>query len=142
MVASQLRIFTPVGTAMNMVANGEALQLTEIGPMPEDEHVVGPHTPAHEADGDTGEDHRTCSRRSACGEKVGMTLGDMMPKARQDDEVHLGVPEDPEEVLPQERVGALVNRIEEAARRTWRSMSSKSNRATVMNRAGRTPDRN
>ena len=33
MVASQFRIFTPVGTAMNMVATENAV--TEYGPMPE-----------------------------------------------------------------------------------------------------------
>ena len=42
MVVSQLRIFTPVGTAMNMVANENAA--TEIGPMP-DTNMWCAHTP-------------------------------------------------------------------------------------------------
>ncbi len=38
--------------------------------------------------------------------KVGMT-SDTMPNAGQDQDVDLGVAEDPEEVLPQQRIGAL-----------------------------------
>ena len=42
MVASQLRIFTPVGTAMNMVDSEKAA--TEMGPMP-DTNMWWAHTP-------------------------------------------------------------------------------------------------
>ena len=42
MVASQLRIFTPVGTAMNMVDSEKAA--TETGPMPE-VNMWWAHTP-------------------------------------------------------------------------------------------------
>ena len=42
MVAIQLRIFTPVGTAMNIVVSEKAV--TEIGPMPET-NMWWAHTP-------------------------------------------------------------------------------------------------
>ena len=47
-VPSQLKIFTPVGTAISMVAMEKAASAT--GPMPDREHVVAPHAEAEEAD--------------------------------------------------------------------------------------------
>ena len=48
MVASQLKIFTPVGMAMSMLVAGE--DGVEERPQPDREHVVGPDRESEEAD--------------------------------------------------------------------------------------------
>ena len=65
-VASQLKIFTPVGTAMNIVDSENAAtdDRAEAG----GEHVVGPHAPAHEADGDAREHHERVAEERLAGE--------------------------------------------------------------------------
>ena len=45
------------------------------------------------------------------------TTSEMIPNAGSDDDVDLGVAEEPEQVLPQDRVAAG-RRVEEASRRT------------------------
>ena len=65
---------------------------------------MGPDAPAHEADGDAGEHHERVAEDRLAAEGRDDLRDDA--EARQDDDVHLGVAEDPEEVLPQQRVGA------------------------------------
>ena len=64
---------------------------------------MGPHTPAHEADCDSREDHERVAEEGLAGEGWD-DLADN-PEAGQDQDVHLGMAEDPEQVLPEQRVG-------------------------------------
>ena len=71
------------------------------GPMPDREHVVAPHAEAEEADEDAGvDDDRRAEERLA--REGRQHLGDDAQR-RQDQDVDLGVAEDPEEVLPEQR---------------------------------------
>ena len=66
MVPSQLKIFTPVGTAMIMlVAAKNACSLVV---RPDREHVVRPDDEADEADGDAGERHEGVAEDRLAGE--------------------------------------------------------------------------
>ena len=95
-------IFTPVGTAMNIVDRVNTA--TDDRPEAGGEHVVGPDAPAHEADGRAGEDHeRVAEQRLAAEDREHLGHD---AEAGQDEDVDLRVPEDPEQVLPQERVRA------------------------------------
>ena len=68
------------------------------------EHVVRPHAPAEEADRDAGEhDDRVAEQRLAREHR--QDLGDDA-HAREDEDVHLGMAEDPEQVLVQQRIAA------------------------------------
>ena len=68
------------------------------------EHVVRPHAPAEEADRDAREHHdRVAEQRLA--REHGQDLGDDA-HARKDEDVHLGMAEDPEQVLVQQRIAA------------------------------------
>ena len=75
-------------------------------PEADGEHVVGPHPPAHEADGDPGEHHHRIAEQRFSG-KDRQHLGDDA-HGREDEDVDLGVAEEPEQVLPQHRVTAQV----------------------------------
>ena len=66
--------------------------------------MVSPHAPAHEPDCDTGEHHGAVAEDRLTAEGWD-DFGDDA-EARKDEDVHLGVTEDPEEVLPQERISA------------------------------------
>ena len=66
------------------------------------EHVVAPHSPAHDADDDAGEDHERVAEQRLLGE--GRQYLRHYPHGRQDEDIHLGVAEHPEQVLPQDRV--------------------------------------
>ena len=68
------------------------------------EHVVSPYAPTHEPDCDTGEHHCAVAEDRLATEGWD-DLGDDA-EARKDEDVHLGVTKDPEEVLPQQWVGA------------------------------------
>ena len=101
-VPSQLKIFTPVGTAMSIVARPNA----DVRDRPDarHEHVVRPHAPAEEADRDAGEhDDRVAEQRLAREHRQDLRDD---AHARQDQDVHLGMAEDPEQVLVQDRVTA------------------------------------
>ena len=106
MVAIQLRIFTPVGTAMNIVDTEKAA--TEIGPMPE-ANMWWAHTPQPMKPMAMPEnDHERVAEDRLAGEHRDDLGHD--PEGRQDQDVDLRVPEDPEQVLPEQRVGALRRR--------------------------------
>ena len=101
-VAVQLRIFTPVGMAISIVAaeKAESGDRAEAG----GEHVVDPDAEAEEGDGGDGVDHdRVAEERFAREDRD--DLRDET-EGRQDQDVDLGVAEDPEEVLPEHRVAA------------------------------------
>ncbi len=68
------------------------------------EHVVGPHAESEEADGGTGEDHGRVAEQGLAGERRQHLGHDA--HGGQDEDVDLGVPEQPEEVLPQDRISA------------------------------------
>ena len=107
-VPIQLKILTPVGTAISMVL--AAKNDVRDRPEADREHVVAPHAEAEEADGDRRRP-RTGSRRAASCEKIGR-ISETMPMAGQDQDVHLGVTEDPEQVLPEQRVAAARRVVE------------------------------
>ena len=102
-VAIQLRIFTPVGTAIR-----SELSITKHEDRLGDrrrEHVVGPGEEAEERDRHgRGRDRLVAEDRLA--REHGQDLGDD-PEAGQHHDVDLGVPEEPEQVLPQQRRAAL-----------------------------------
>ena len=113
----QLRIFTPVGTAISMVAIEKAASAT--GPMPT-ENMWWLHTPKPKKPmSDAGVDHhRGAEERLA--REGGEHLGDDAHRG-QDQDVDLGVAEDPEQVLPEQRVAARGGRVEERCRRSGRT---------------------
>src|SRR5262249_41375587 len=96
-VASQLKIFTPVGIAISIVAIENAESANR--PHPGREHVVAPDAEAEEADQHAGVDDDGCAEERLAGERR-EHLGDD-PERRQDQDVDLGVAEDPKEMLPE-----------------------------------------
>ena len=68
------------------------------------EHVVRPHAPPHEADEDAREDHRGVAEEGLAAED----RKDLRDDAHggQDQDVHLRMAEQPEQVLPEERVAS------------------------------------
>ena len=104
-VPIQLNILMPVG-----YGNGHRRQGKDgVGDRAQanGEHVVTPDGPAHEPDGDTGEDHYGVAVQRLAGER-GQYLR-YYAHCRENQYVHLRVSEDPEEVLPQHNVGACVD---------------------------------
>ena len=101
-VPSQLKIFTPVGTAMSIVERPNAEFATGPSPMA---NMWCAHTPQpDEPDRDAGEhDERVAEQRLAREHR--QDLGDDA-HAGQDQDVHLGMAEQPEQVLLQQRVAA------------------------------------
>ncbi len=69
-------------------------------------HVVCPHDEADAADGDHRVDHRHVAEDRLAAEGRDDVADDA--KARQDQDVHFGVAEEPEQVLEQDRVAAAV----------------------------------
>ena len=74
----------------------------------------GPTRPSRRSRWPRRRTRRTGSRTAACGQNTGST-SETMPKLGRIEDVHLGVPEDPEQVLPQQRVGAGVDVEERGA---------------------------
>ena len=70
------------------------------------EHVVGPDAKSHEADSYAGEDHERVPKEGLA-RKGGQHLGHDA-HGGQDQDVHLGVPEQPEQVLPEHRVASFI----------------------------------
>ena len=66
------------------------------------EHVVAPHPPAHEADEDPRVHHHRIAEQRLARERR-QHLGDDAHR-RQDEDVDLGMAEQPEEVLPEQRI--------------------------------------
>jgi hypothetical protein len=88
-----------------MVSVASENAVTDMGPMPEANMWWGPHAEAQEADGDTREDDEAVAEQRLAAEHrddVGHH-----PEGRHHDDVHLRVAEDPEQVLPQQRITAL-----------------------------------
>ena len=115
-VPIQLKIFTPVGMAISIVASEKKVSAS--GPMPGGEHVVRPDAEAQEGDESAGEDHRAVAEERLAREDR-QDLGDD-PECREDQDVHLGVSEHPEEVLPEHRVAAASPREEVRTRTSGR----------------------
>jgi hypothetical protein len=67
--------------------------------------VVGPHPPAHEPDGDARGDHERVAEDRLAAEDRDDLRHD--PEGREDQDVDLRVTEDPEQVLPQQRIRSL-----------------------------------
>ena len=107
-VATQLKIFTPVGIAIrNELIMKKTSTIVALGV----ENMWCAHTSsAEERDDDRRRGDRLVAEDRLAGEDR-QDLGDD-PEARQDHDVDLGVPEEPEQVLPQQRVAALA-RVEE-----------------------------
>ena len=73
---------------------------------PADEHVMAPHAKAEEADAANRSDHRAVAEHRLARER-----GEQVRRhahARKNGDVHLGMAEEPEQVLPQKRRTALV----------------------------------
>jgi hypothetical protein len=68
------------------------------------EHVVDPHAEPQQGDGHLGQDDVGVADHRPPAQGGDDGRGD--PERREHDEVHLGVAEDPEQVLPQERLAA------------------------------------
>ncbi len=98
----QLKIFTPVGTAMSIVDTENAETAT--GPRPT-ANMWWTHTPQPmKPMAMPGEHHDRVAEQRLAGEDR-QDLGDDA-HGRQDQDVHLGMAEEPEQVLPQHRVAA------------------------------------
>ncbi|CAB4966965.1 unannotated protein [freshwater metagenome] len=67
--------------------------------------MVRPNAPTHEADRNAGEHNERVTEDGLTGE--GREDVGHQSERRQDHQVHLGVTKDPEQVLPQKRIGAL-----------------------------------
>ena len=69
------------------------------------EHVVAPHQEAEAADGQHGVDHGPVAENRLARRSRGPC--EVTPMPGQDGDVDLGVAEEPEQVLPQQRRAAL-----------------------------------
>jgi hypothetical protein len=69
------------------------------------EHVMGPHAPAHETNGDAREHDEGVTEDRLASEGWENFRHDS--ECRKDHQIHLRVTEDPEEVLPKKRIGSL-----------------------------------
>ena len=120
MVAIQLKIFTPVGTAISIVAymKNSWPGHRHAGGV----HVVRPHDERQDRDRRGGVHHRRVAEQALAREGRDDRADDA--ERRQDHDVDLGVPEEPEDVLVHHRVAAA-GRVEEAwCRSGGRSASS------------------
>ena len=110
MVPSQLKILIPVGTPIAMV---EAVKKAlAVGRHADGEHVVRPHAQAEEADGERGRHHDGVAENRLAREHRN-DLGDE-GEAGNDQDVHFGMAEDPEEVHPDDGRAAGLG-VEEVA---------------------------
>ena len=101
-VAVQLNTFTPVGTAMSIV---DSMKNSCAGERHADrEHVVRPHDERQEGDRGGRVHHRLVAEQRLARERRDDLRDDA--EGRQDQDVHLGVPEEPEDVLEHHRVAA------------------------------------
>jgi hypothetical protein len=103
-----LKIFTPVGIAMIAVVIPNAVLATR--PEPGGEHVVRPHAEADEPDREPAEDDELIAEQRLSTEHR-QDLADDAERG-QDQDVDLRVPEQPEHVLPEQRLAAG-RRVEE-----------------------------
>ena len=76
--------------------------------------MVGPHSPTNETNCRTREHHEWITKQRLTREHR-ENFGDDS-EARKNEDVYLGMTEDPEQVLPQERVGAGSNVEERCAK--------------------------
>ena len=102
MVATQLNTFTPVGTAISIVAYMK--KSWPVTGMPDRVHVVRPDDERQDRDRRGGVDHRRVAEQRLARERRD-DLRDHAERGDGDD-VHLGVAEEPEDVLVQHRVAA------------------------------------
>ena len=105
-VAVQLKIFTPVGTAMIIVEEHEEELARERHP--DREHVVRPDDEGQERDARGRVHHRGVAEQRLARKRRNDLRDDA--ERRQDDDVDLGVAEEPEDVLEQHRVAAARRR--------------------------------
>ena len=118
-VASQLKILIPVGTAM--IIDGDHEESLQIAGHADGEHVVGPDAHRVEADRQRGErDRRVAEDRLA--REDGDHFGDDADRG-QDHDVDLGVAEEPEDVLLEQRRRRPSAGMKKCVP-TWRSSSS------------------
>ena len=96
-VPIQLKNFTPGRHRDQERQQREERQQDRAG----DEHVVGPHRDRQRADADGGEDQALVAEQRFTAEDR-QDLGDD-PEERQGDDVDLGMAEEPEQVLPEDR---------------------------------------
>ena len=101
-VPSQLNVLMAEGTAMIIVVTMKAMP--SAGFMPLHEHVVAVDDPGQERDGDHREGHGVVAEDRLAREDGQDLRGDA--HGGQDQDVDLGVPEVPEQVLPQQRLAA------------------------------------
>ena len=104
-VPIQLKNLMPVGTAIRNVMKREERQQHRAG----GEHVVRPHRDRQRGDRQRRVDHALVAEHRLAAEHRD-DLGDDAEE-RQRDDVDLGVAEEPEQVLPQDR--AAVGRVED-----------------------------
>ena len=102
-VASQLKIFTPVGIAITIELSMKKMSSPER--QADREHVVRPHEQREERDS-RGRDRDRLVAEDRLAREDGDDLGDD-PHRRQDHDVDLGMPEEPEDVLIEQRAAAV-----------------------------------
>ena len=115
-VPIQLKNFTPVGTAMSIDRPEKYASVHGAG----GEHVVGPHADRQRRDRERGQHQAGVAEHGPPGEHR-QHLGDDAEVGQHED-VHLGVAEEPEQVLPQDRLTAAAGSKMWAPR--WRSANS------------------
>ena len=125
-VAIQLKILMPVGTAITNEVSMKKASTTVRGRR--GEHVVRPHQHAEERDRHRGRRDRLVAEDRLAREHR-QDLRDH-PEGRQDHDVDLGVPEEPEQVLPEHRVPAAGGVEERRCRSGGRSAASSPRPAT------------
>ena len=111
MVASQAKILIPVGTPIRKLSAEKNMQRQ--GGHAGGEHMVRPNGKGQHADGDPGKDNRFVPKQRLAREDRN-DLGDN-PEGRQDQDIDLRVAEEPEQVLPEQRVAALGDVVEMGA---------------------------
>ena len=126
-VATQLNTFTPVGTAISMV---EYMKNNwPAAGMPMVNMWCAPDGERQDRDGCRGVHHRRIAEQRLAG-KSGNDLRDDA-ECGQDQDVHLGVPEEPEDMLEHHRIAAA-GRVEEM--RTEMTVGQQHGHRTCQNR--------
>ena len=111
-VASQLKILMPVGTAMSIVLTAKTA--SAIGPMPTANMWCAQTPKPRKPMSDAASRPSTGVAEERLAREDRQDLGDDA-HGRQDQDVDLGVAEDPEQVLPEERVAAAPGVVEVGA---------------------------
>ncbi|GBD05958.1 hypothetical protein HRbin20_01559 [bacterium HR20] len=84
---------------------------------PADEHVVTPHDETQECDGDQGADHHFVPK-----DRLTSTIGENFrgnAHCRQNEDVHFWMPQEPEQVLPEQGAATIADDVLTAKDKVW-----------------------